>query len=71
MLLSDDVRTRRAAAGARAAALTRALATRSRWFWMDDLLRTGSQRPLEQDDLGTVSSWDRAELQYERFQAVW
>lgn len=39
--------------------------------WMDPLLRAGSQKPLEMNDLPPLLPPDQAEVVYQRFRAAW
>ena len=45
--------------------------SRLTYFWLDSMLRLGSSRPLEFDDLGDLPSVDKADVNHQRFSKVW
>ena len=45
--------------------------SRLTYSWLDTMLRLGSSRPLELDDLGDLPSVDKADINHQRFFKVW
>lgn len=45
--------------------------SRLTFSWLDSMLRLGSSRPLELDDLGDLPSGDKADINHQRFLKVW